>query len=110
MTKKTKEILLGILLGFLAPVVASPLVAYFLYMGKPICTDQNGLAVACVSFGNYYSSLISNPYNFFVFIRLCGLGILPVFLFVMNKGKQDLGRGMLISAAVITIGILIASM
>ena len=90
-----KKVLIGFVIGLIAPILASPIVNGILFMQHPMTHDSNGMVTATNSFWAYYEHNITHPYKLPIFLSFCVLADALVVFFMVQKQKDFMMKGML---------------
>ena len=90
-----KKVLIGLIIGLIAPILASPIVNAILFMQHPMTHDSNGMVTATNSFWAYYEHNITHPYKLPIFLSFCVLADALVVFFMVQKQKDFMMKGML---------------
>lgn len=99
-----REQIKGAIIGFIAPLLSSPLVCLFLFwFGEPKKIDDRGFITGTYTYFEFYLNLISNPSRLPIFISLCALINLAVFYMYLQKKREWLARGMIYTTLLYTV-------
>ena len=91
-----KEKLNGAIIGFVAPLLGSPIVCALLYLYRePAKIDDRGFILGTYTYGEFYIHLLTNPNRLPTFITLCTLINLAIFFYLLKKNKDWVARGMI---------------
>ena len=90
-----KQILIGFIIGLIAPILASPIVNAILFMQHPMANGKNGTVTATKSFWAFYEHNITHPLKLPIFLSFCVLADALVVFFMAQKNKDFMIKGML---------------
>lgn len=93
---KKKHKIIGFVVGMVAPLLASPIVNYILFIQYPIVNDENGMSKATTDFWEYFINNFTHPYKLPIFLSFCVLANAPIIFIMAKLNKDFMMKGMLL--------------
>lgn len=86
--EKRKKMLQGAAIGFIVPILVSPIVNWIMFLYRPMM-HQVGFTVSSTrSYWSNFEFYLKSPVAAPVFLSFCVISIAPV-VFILGRSKQD---------------------
>lgn len=92
---KKKHIRIGFVIGMIAPILASPIVNYILFLQYPLVNDERGMTRATDDFFAFFLNNLSHPYRLPIFLSFCVLINAPIIFILTRFNKDFVAKGMM---------------
>mgnify|MGYP001233197971 CR=1 FL=1 len=93
-----KKVIIGFIIGIVAPILASPIVNAILFMQHPMTHNKKGMVTSTTDFWAFYVHNVTHPYKLPIFLSFCVLADALVVFFMVQKVSK---KGGIIKSVVI---------
>jgi len=88
-----KKVIIGFIIGIVAPILASPIVNAILFMQHPMTHNKKGMVTSTTDFWAFYVHNVTHPYKLPIFLSFCVLADALVVFFMVQKQKDFFMKG-----------------
>lgn len=86
--EKKKKMWIGALIGFVTPILASPLVNWIMFIYRPMMSKDGVMVASTRSYWANFEFYLTSPIASPVFLSFCVISIAPM-IFIFGRSDQD---------------------